>query len=70
LTDAAASRSVCSLTSNGTKRVIVPASRNASSRMRVLSEVPEPSSTSVSARVTSAISAARSTRIARSHRVG
>ena len=36
----------------GTKRVIVPASRNASSRMRVLSEVPEPSSTSVSARVT------------------
>ena len=53
---AAASRSVCSLTSNGTKRVIVPASRSASSRMRVLSEVPEPSSTSVSAPVTAAIS--------------
>ena len=39
-TAAAASRSVCSLTSNGTKRSRVPASRSASSRIRVFSDVP------------------------------
>ena len=41
-TAAAASRRVCSLTSNGTKRSRVPASRSASSRIRVFSDVPEP----------------------------
>ena len=55
---AAASRRVCSLTSNGTKRSRVPASRSASSRIRVFSDVPEPSSTSVSALVSSAMSRA------------
>ena len=39
-TAAAASRRVCSLTSNGTKRSRVPASRSASSRIRVFSDVP------------------------------
>ena len=54
-TAAAASRSVCSLTSKGTKRSSVPASRSASSSSRVFSDVPEPSSTSVSALVSSAM---------------
>ena len=47
---AAAPRRVGSLTSKGTKRRSSPAARSASSRSRVFSEVPEPSSTSVSAR--------------------
>jgi hypothetical protein len=50
--------------------VSVPAERNASSNKRVFSDVPEPSSTSVSAFVTCAISSDRAARIERSVRVG
>ncbi len=67
---AAAFRSVVSLTSNGTKRARRPRDASASSSRRVFSDVPEPSSTSVSAPATSAISPARATRIERSARVG
>ena len=49
------SRSVSSLTSKGTKRGACPRRANASSSRRVFSDVPEPSSTSVSAPVRSAI---------------
>ena len=67
---AAASRSVVSLTSNGTKRVSVPADCNASRSNLVFSDVPEPSSTNVSAFVTCAISSDLVARIERSVRVG
>ena len=68
--DAAAARSVASLTSNGTKRARRPASAKASRRRRVFSDVPEPSSTSVSALVRDTTSAACATSIPRSVRVG
>ncbi len=62
--------SVASDTSKGTNRCSVPAPAKASSSSRVFSDVPEPSSTSVSAPVSAAISPARAARIARSARVG
>jgi hypothetical protein len=65
-----AARTADSLTSTGTYRRSVPAADSASSSSRVLSEEPEPSSTSAVAPDSAAISAARSLRIARSARVG
>ena len=61
----ALARSVSSLTSNGTNR----RGASASSSSRVLSDVPEPSSISVAASVSSAISSAYRSRIERSARV-
>jgi hypothetical protein len=61
---------VPSLTSSGTNRRRLPASRNASSNKRVFSDVPDPSSTSVSALDRAAMSRACAARIERSHRVG
>ena len=55
--------SISSLTSNGAMRRSVPASRSASIRSHVFSDVPEPSSTSVSAPVMGAMSSACSVRI-------
>jgi hypothetical protein len=69
-TAAAAERRVVSSTSKGTKRRSAPRRAKASSRSRVFSEVPEPSSISVSAPDRAAISPARSTRMPRSVRVG
>ncbi len=57
-------------TSNGMNRRSDPLSRSASSSMRVFSEVPLPSSTSVSAPDAAAISAERARRICASARVG
>jgi hypothetical protein len=65
----AATRNVSSLTSNGMKRVSDPFPAMASSSSRVFSEVPDPSSTSVSAVAVSTISRALRARIARSARV-
>ncbi len=67
---AAASCSVRLLTSKGTNRRSDPASRIASRSTRVFSDVPEPSSTRVSAPEARTISLARASRIARSRRVG
>ncbi len=67
---AVASRSVGSATSNATNRCRRPVAASAASSRRVFSEVPEPSSTSVSAPLSAAISVARAPRIARSARVG
>ena len=67
---AADARSVASLTSKGAKRRSVPSLASASSSTRVFSDVPDPSSTSVSARVRAAMSPACSSRIERSVRVG
>ena len=69
-TAAAADRSVVSSTSKGTKRRSAPRRWKASSSSRVFSDVPEPSSMSVSAPERAAISPARATRMPRSVRVG
>ncbi len=62
----AEANSVASLTSSGTKRRSSPWATNASSMVRVLSPIPDPSSITVSAPVISAISAAWSASNARS----
>ena len=67
---ALASFSTAGSTSNGTNRRSVPAACSARSSRLVFSDVPLPSSMSVRAPVTAAISGARSVRIARSVRVG
>ena len=67
---APAERSTVGSTSTGTNRRSRPARRSASSRSRVFSEVPLPSSTSTSAPDAAAISPARTLRMARSVRVG
>ncbi len=68
--DVAAERSVLSLISKGQKRCSCPARANASSSTRVLSDVPEPSSTRVSAPDASTMASASARRIVRSASVG
>ena len=66
----AATARVVALTSRGQNRRSCPVAVKASRSNRVLSEVPEPSSTRVSAPERAATSADRASRIARSREVG
>jgi hypothetical protein len=68
--DGVGGRTVASLTTNGMNRASCPDAAKASSKVRVLSDVPDPSSTMVSAPLAAAMAAASARRMPRSVSVG